>query len=117
MGCNCKDNRQAIEQGLKYFEELRQLFIKRMTEDSETQDRRRKDFNQAIFHYYSDDDIKYNTEYIKKYGKYGIVHPISPGDTYPVWDEITMDMVLQCFDNAVKDWRKTWCDVDGCTRK
>lgn len=18
---------------------------------------------------------------------------------------------------AVKDWRKTWCDVDGCTRK
>ena len=58
MGCRCKDNRENINQGLKYFEELKQLFIKRMTEDSETQDRRRKDFNQAIFHYYDEDDIR-----------------------------------------------------------
>ena len=29
--------------------ELRQLFLKYLTEDSETQDARRKEFNQAIF--------------------------------------------------------------------
>lgn len=114
MGCKCKHSREAIEQGLKYFEELKQLFIKRMTEDSETHDRRRKDFNQVIFHYYDEDDIRCNEEYRDKFS---FVSKINPGDTYAVWDEITMDMVLQCFDNAVKDWRKSWCDVDGCTRK
>lgn len=41
MGCNCKDYRKEIEQGLGYFEALKQLFIKRMTVDSETHDRRR----------------------------------------------------------------------------
>ena len=118
MGCSCKDNREAIEQGLKYFETLKQLFIKRMTEDSKTQDRRRKDFNQAIFHYYSNEYIETVNKYSKEYEKYGLSSlTVSPEDTYQVWDEITMDMVLQCFDNAVKDWRKTWCDVDGCTRK
>ena len=35
-------------------EKLRELFIKRMTVDSEHHDRRRKDFNQAIFHYRED---------------------------------------------------------------
>ena len=114
MGCNCKHNRESINQGLKYFEDLKRLFIKRMTEDSETHDRRRKDFNQAIFHYYDEDDIRCNEEYRDKFG---FVSKINPGDTYAVWDEITMDMVLQCFDDAVKDWRKSWCDVDGCTRK
>lgn len=118
MGCNCKDNREEINQGLKYFEELKQLFIKRMTEDSETQDRRRKDFNQAIFHYYSDEYIEAVNKYSEKYEKYGLGScTVKPDETYPVWDEITMDMVLQCFDDAVKDWRKSWCDVDGCTRK
>lgn len=63
--------------------ELRRLFIKRMTEDSETQDRRRKDYNQAIFGY-CDDGIR----------------------TYQVWNEISLDMVLQCFDDAVKDWKR-----------
>ena len=117
MGCNCKHNREEINQGLKYFEDLKRLFIKRMTEDSETQDRRRKDFNQAIFHYYSDEDIESNAQYMEEYGKYGIVSAINSGDTYQVWDKITMDMVLECFDAAVKDWRKSWCDVDGCMRK
>lgn len=114
MGCNCKDNRENINQGLEYFQELKQLFIKRMTEDSETQDRRKRDFNQAIFHYYDEDDIRRNEEYRDKFG---FVSPIVSGDTYPVWDEITMDMVLECFDAAVKDWRKSWCDVNGCMRK
>ncbi len=93
MGCNCKHNQEAINDGKQNFAELRELFIKRMTVDSDHNDRRRKDYNQAIFHY--DDD----------------------GGTYAVWCETDMDMVLQCFDDAVKDWRKTWCDVENCTRK
>lgn len=95
MGCNCKDNREAITDGKKVIEELRQLFIKRMTVDSDTRDRRRKDFNQAIFHYEDD-------EY---------------GQTYPVYNGMDMDMVLKCFDDAAKDWRKSFCDVKNCTRK
>ena len=72
---------------------FRRLFIKRMTVDSKHNDRRRKDFNQAIFGYNED------------------------GSTYPVWSEMDMDMVLQCFDDAVKDWRKSFCDAKNCTRK
>ena len=68
-------------------------YIKRMTVDSDHNDRRRKDYNQAIFHY--DDN----------------------GGTYAVWYGMDMEMVLQCFDDAVKDWRRTWCDVANCTRK
>lgn len=68
------------------FQELRELFIKRMTEDSETQDARRKEFNQAIFGFNDD------------------------GSTYAVWNETDLDMVLQCFDDAIKDWQRLWCD-------
>ena len=93
MGCSCKHNKKAIDNGLADFSKLRSLFIKRMTEDSETQDRRRKDYNQAIFGYQDD------------------------GTTYQAWVTIDMDMVLECFDNAVKDWRKTFCDVPTCRRK
>lgn len=59
---------------------LRSLFIKRITVDSETQDRRRKDYNQAIFGYRPD------------------------GDTFPCFEPMDMEMVLACFDNAVKDY-------------
>lgn len=117
MGCNCKDNRESIKQGLKYFEELKQLFIKRMTEDSETQDRRRKDFNQAIFHYEHDEDVDSYNKYLEEHGVLDYASKKVKGETYQVWDELTMDDVLQCFDQAVKDWRKSWCDSDGCTRK
>ena len=99
MGCSCKDNIEWIEESKKNFAELRELFIKRMTVDSDHNDRRRKDYNQAIFHWYSDEENKI------------------PENTFQVWSEMDMDMVLQCFDNAVKDWRKTWCDVENCTRK
>lgn len=58
---------------------LRELFIKRMTEDSETQDRRRKDYNQAIFDFRDD------------------------GSTYQVFVDTDMEMVLRCFDDAAKD--------------
>lgn len=59
--------------------DLRNLFIKRMTQDSPHHDRRRKDFNQAIFGYKDD------------------------GSTYAVWSDTDMDMVLRCFDDAVQD--------------
>ena len=93
MGCNCKHNREEINEGKKNFAELRELFIKRMTIDSEHNDRRRKDYNQAIF---------------CDYGR---------GEYESVWDNTTMEMVLQCFDDAVKDWRKSFCDVENCNRK
>lgn len=94
MACNCKHNQQEIQDGLKNIAELRELFIKRMTVDSEHNDRRRKDFNQAIFYY-----EKVTGEHEQCF--YGT----------------TMEMVLTCFDDAVRDWRKTWCDVEGCKRK
>ncbi len=96
MGCSCKDYRERIEEGIITIEELREFFIKRMTIDSETTDRRRKDYNQAIFHFWDDEPEK---------------------GSYMVWTETTLEMVMQCFDNAVKDWRKSWCDVEGCKRK
>lgn len=98
MACNCKHNQEPITEGKKNFAELRNLFIKRMTEDSDHNDRRRKDFNQAIFGW---SDEKYK----------------APENTYQVWSEMDMAMVLQCFDDAVKDWRKSWCDVERCNRR
>lgn len=59
---------------------FRSLLIKRMTVDSETKDRRSKNYNQAIFGYRSD------------------------GDTFPCFSPMDMDMVLEAFDNAVKDY-------------
>ena len=93
MGCNCKDYKEAINEGKKNFAELRDLFIKRMTIDSEHNDRRRKDYNQSIF---------------CDYGR---------GEHEAVWNNTTMEMVLQCFDDAVKDWRKSFCDVKNCNRR
>lgn len=100
MGCNCKHNQQEIAEGKKNFEELRELFIKRMTVDSDHFDRRRKDFNQAIFGWWEEDEAE-----------------ADPSKTFQCWTPMNMDMVLQCFDDAVKDWRRIWCDVKNCTRK
>lgn len=93
MACNCVHNQREIEAEKKSVEQLRELFIKRMTVDSETQDRRKRDFNQAIFNFNED------------------------GSAYQVFCETDLDMVLQCFDDAVKDLRRTWCDVESCRRK
>ena len=95
------------------FEELRELFIERMTVDSDHNDRRRKDFNQAIFHYEDDESVD---EWNKDCEKFGLSKK-SYGQTYQVWSHMDMNMVLQCFDDAVKDWRKLWCDVENCKRK
>ena len=99
MACNCKHNRQEIQEGKKVIAEMRELFIKRMTVDSDHNDRRRKDYNQAIFDWWDDEPNK------------------TPENTFQCWASMDMAMVLQCFDDAAKDWRRTWCDVDNCTRK
>lgn len=106
MGCNCKDNREAIADGKKVIAELRELFIKRMTVDSDTDDRRRKDYNQAIFHFEDDDQVD---EWNKECEKYGLPRK-AYGRTYAVWSEMDMDMVLKCFDDAAKDWRESFCE-------
>lgn len=113
MGCNCKDNREAIEDGKKLLAFFRKLFIARMTVDSDHNDRRRKDFNQAIFRYESREEVDAWNRDCEKYG----LSKKRYGQTYPVWSEMDMDMVLQCFDDAVKDWRDNFCDVENCNRK
>lgn len=113
MGCNCKHMEREIEEYKTQIESLRDLFIKRMTIDSETTDRRKREFNQAIFHYTSDEDIEYWNSECENYN----LPKKQYGETYPVWSETDMDMVLTCFDDAVKDWRRTFCDVENCRRK
>lgn len=100
MGCNCKNMQEEIKTGQQNFAELRELFIKRMTVDSDHHDRRRKDYNQAIFCWWDEDRVE-----------------ADPSKTFQCWTQMNMDMVLQCFDDAVKDWRRLFCDVDGCRRK
>lgn len=94
MGCECKNYQSEIEAQRKAILEFGKLFVKRMTEDSPHHDRRRKDFNQAIFFY----------DTLSK-------------DYKPVWTETTLDMIMKCFDDALEDWRKTWCDDPNCKRR
>lgn len=94
MACSCRHSREQIEDGRKAILKFGELFVKRMTVDSEHQDRRRKDFNQAIFFY--DEGKK---------------------DFRPCFDEISLEMIIQCFNDALEDWRKTFCDSPNCNRK
>ena len=55
---------------------LREFFLKYLTEDSETQDARRKDFNQAIF---------------------------NAKEGWAVFHGTDLDMVMEKFDRAVKE--------------
>jgi hypothetical protein len=59
-------------------QELRKEFIRLLTEDSEIKDRRRKDFNQAIF---------------------------APEDQggWACWTSTDLDMVMEKFDKAVRN--------------
>ena len=98
---NHKSKRTISEKSENDFRELRELFIRRMTVDSSCTDRRRSEFNQAIFSYESDDDVDAWNKDCEKFG----LSKKKYGRTYPVWDEIDMSMVLQCFDNAVKDYK------------
>ena len=100
MACNCKHNEKEIESFKNVIAELRELFVKRMTVDSDHNDRRKRDYNQAIFGWWEEDEKE-----------------ADPSKTFQCWSNMNMGMVLQCFDAAVGDWRKTWCDVENCRRK
>jgi len=64
--------------------ELRRLFIKYLTQDSETNDARRKEFNQAIF----------------------IDPEDNPFGGHQVFSNTDLDMVMEKFDKAVKEMEK-----------
>ena len=100
MACSCKHNEKEIESFKSVIAELRELFVKRMTVDSDHNDRRKRDYNQAIFGWWEQDEKE-----------------ADPSKTFQCWSNMNMGMVLQCFDDAVGDWRKTWCDVENCRRK
>lgn len=80
MACNCKNMQQEIQEGKMLLAFFRKLFISRMTVDSDHNDRRRKDFNQAIFHYEDDESIDTWNADCEKYGlakkKYGRTYPV-----------------------------------------
>ena len=94
MSCSCKNRQQDMEIARDTIAKLRELFITRMTVDSPHHDRRRRDYNQAIFCF---DD--YNPD--------GIAEMCS------------MDEVLACFDDAVRDYRDTFCDhrTSDCAKR
>ena len=62
------------------MKELRQLFMKYLTEDSKTGDARRKEFNQAIF---------------------------NKGEGWQVFQGTNLDMVMEKFDRAIKELKVT----------
>lgn len=72
---------------------LRQEFLKLLTEDSETKDARRREFNQAIFMPDQRGAPDYATHGVFFSGK-------------AVWSEIDLLMVLEKFDKAVKNLTK-----------
>lgn len=94
MACSCKHRQQEIATAKKTINDLKRLFIRRMTVDSEHSDRRKKDYNQAIFFY-----SKQKDEHVQ------------------CFNGTTMEMVLDAFNNAIKDYRDSYCDVDRCRRK
>jgi len=67
---NNKEYNQAI------FENLRELFLKYLTTDSETHDARRKEYNQAIF---------------------------DAEEGFACWSRTDLDMVMDKFDRATKE--------------
>jgi hypothetical protein len=61
-------------------EKLRAEFLRLLTEDGPTRDRRRKDYNQAIF-----SDAEHGG--------------------YSIWSSIDLDMVMEKFDRAMRNLR------------
>ena len=72
------------------MQKLREIFIRYLTVDSETQDARRKDFNQAIF--------------------------IDPSDAVfggrQCFSGTDLDMVMAKFDKAVKEYQRIYGKVE-----
>ena len=67
--------------------ELRLLFLKYLTQDSETHDARHRDFNQAIF-----DEEK----------------------GFAVWNGTDLDMVMEKFDKAIKELARKSLPQSNC---
>ena len=65
-------------------DELRGAFVSLLIMDGPTTDRRRKDYNQAVF--------------------FPLDHPSFPGNS--IWSSTTLGMVLEKFDRAVKATRR-----------
>lgn len=94
MSCSCKHSQQQIKEDMDTLKVFRELFIKRMSHKSETTDRRKRDFNCPIFFW---------NEYA--------------GEHSAVFSDTSMEMVLDKFDQAVKDYRRVFCDTEDCSRK
>lgn len=90
MSCNCKHEKKQIKEEQELLDLFKMYFVRRMTVDNSS-DRRRRDYNQSIFGKWEEDDDK-------------------PSNYSQMWTEMTMDMVLQCFDDAKKDFAKRFCD-------
>lgn len=61
------------------MDKLRELFLKRLTVDSESTDRRKKDFNQAIF---------------------------DADEGFACFTNTDLDMVMEKFDLAIRDFKR-----------
>ncbi len=61
------------------YDGLRVEFLRRLTQDGPTRDRRRRDFNQAVF----------------------------DPNGWAVWSETSLDMVMDKFDRAVRTFEET----------
>lgn len=90
MSCNCKHNKDEIAHENDILKDFRDYFIRRMTIDNGS-DMRKRDFNQAIFDW-RDGDTQ------------------CPENTFACYSNMDMGMVLVCYDNAMRDFRKRYCD-------
>lgn len=68
------------EEYRKQIWKFKDYFVKRMTIDSKHNDARKKDFNQSLF----SKDFR--------------------GNYTQCWSEIDLDMIMVCFENALKDY-------------
>lgn len=96
MSCACKNEKENIVRDEETLRSFREYFIRRMTVDN-PKDRRRKDFNQSIFSWFDDETVK------------------TPETTFQVWTPMSMDMVLTCYDDAMRDFKKRYCDEHELT--
>ena len=83
MSCGCKHNIEEIKREQDFLDTFRKLFINRLTIDKSLEDRRKKNFNQALF----DKD-----------------------ECWACWSEIDLDMIMEEFELAVQDALYLHCD-------
>jgi hypothetical protein len=86
MGCECKNRKSDIMQNEILLEDFKKYFIRRMLYDFDVR-RNSHAYNQAIFFYSTA-----RSEYL------------------PSWTDLTADMVLDKYDQAMRDFLKYYCD-------